>query len=148
MLAKNLGARVVMSMVDRNAYMSMVDNGSIDNAIYPQHTTIGKILAQVRGSGISQVHSLLRGKAEAFEAIVLDNGQKSDIANKPINAISLPDGSAIIGVVRDGESIPATTDLILKGGDHVIMFLSDKSQIQALEALFLPQKSLLNRLIK
>ena len=72
MLAKNLGARVVMSMVDRNAYMSMVDNGSIDNAIYPQHTTIGKILAQVRGSGISQVHSLLRGKAEAFEAIVLD----------------------------------------------------------------------------
>ena len=148
MLAKNLGARVVMSMVDRNAYMSMVDNGSIDNAIYPQHTTIGKILAQVRGSGISQVHSLLRGKAEAFEAIVLDNGQKSDIANKPINAISLPDGSAIIGVVRDGESIPATADLILKGGDHVIMFLSDRSQIQALEALFLPQKSLLNRLIK
>ncbi|PCI69950.1 MAG: Trk system potassium transporter TrkA [Piscirickettsiaceae bacterium] len=147
MLAKNLGARVVMSMVDRNAYMSMVDNGSIDNAIYPQHTTIGKILAQVRCGGISQVHSLLRGKAEALEATVQDNGQTSDIAGKKISAISLPKGTAIIGVVRQGKSIPATGELVLEGGDHVIMFLSDKSTVHAVEALFLPPKSLLKRLI-
>lgn len=147
MLAKNLGARVVMSMVDRNAYMSMVDNGSIDNAIYPQHTTIGKILAQVRCGGISQVHSLLRGKAEALEATVQDNGQTSEIAGKAIDAVSLPDGTAIIGVVRNGQSIPATGKLVLKGGDHVIVFLSDKANVPAIEKLFMPKKSLFKRLI-
>lgn len=147
MLAKNLGAHVVMSMVDRNAYMSLVDNGSIDNAIYPQHTTIGKILAQVRCGGITQVHSLLRGKAEAFEATVQDNGHTSDIAGKKINAVSLPDGTVIIGIVRQGESIPAIGELVLEGGDQVIMFLSNKSTVHAVEALFLPPKSLLKRLI-
>lgn len=147
MLAKNLGAHVVMSLVDRNAYMSMVDNGSIDNAIYPQHTTIGGILAEVRGGDISQVHSLLRGKAEAFEATVQDNGHKSEIAGKRIADVALPEGAVIIGIVRNKRSIIAKKDLVIIGGDHIIVFISNKSTVPDVEALFKPHKSLLKRLI-
>jgi trk system potassium uptake protein TrkA len=147
MLAKNLGAQVVMSLVDRNAYMGMVDNGSIDNVIYPQHTTIGKILSQVRQGDISSVHSLLRGKAEAFEAIIRDNGEKSAIAGKMIGAIKLPKGSTIIGLVRNGRSLPAKGELTLQDGDHLIIFIADKSVINKVEALFQPTKSLLKKII-
>jgi len=146
MLAKSLGAKVVMSLVDRNAYMSMVDNGSIDNVIYPQHTTIGKILSQVRQADITSVHSLLRGKAEAFEAIVQDDS-KSNIAGKAIRDIKLPTGSIIIGLVRDGQSLPARGELIVETGDHLILFIADKASIHQVESLFLPSKSLLSRLI-
>jgi len=148
MLAKSLGAKVVMSLVDRNAYMSMVDNGSLDNVIYPQHTTIGKILSQVRQGGISSVHSLLRGKAEAFEAVVKSNGKKNDMDGKAIRDIKLPSGSLIIGMVRDGVSLPAKKDVVIKNGDHLIIFIADKSLIHQVEALFQPTKSLLGRLIR
>jgi trk system potassium uptake protein TrkA len=147
MLAKSLGASVVMSLVDRNAYMSMVDNGSIDNAIYPQHTTIGKILSQVRQGGISNVHSLLRGKAEVFEATVQDNGTKSCIAGKVLRDIKLPQGTVIIGLVRDNQSIPVKSELLIQGGDHIIVFVSDKTLIHQVEALFKPTKSILSKLI-
>ncbi len=147
MLAKSLGARVVMSLVDRKAYMGMVDNGSIDNVIYPQHTTIGKILTHVREDDISCVHSLLRGKAEAFEATVQDNGTKSHIAGKNIGDIKLPKGVIIIGLVRQGKSIPARYGVTLKGGDHLILFIADKSVISQVEALFKPTKSLLSKII-
>jgi len=147
MLAKSLGAKVVMSLVDRNAYMSMVDNGSIDNVIYPQHTTIGKILSQVRQGDISSVHSLLRGKAEAFEAVVKSSGKKNDLDGKAIGDIKLPHGSIIIGLVRDNISIPAKQDVIIKNGDHLIIFIADKSLVHQVEALFQPAKSLLSRFI-
>lgn len=147
MLAKSLGAQVVMSIVDRNAYMSMVDNGSIDNAIYPQHTTIGKILAQVRRGEISSVHSLLRGKAEAIEATVQDNDKQSAIAGKSIADIRLPNGVSIIGIVRNNVSIPTKSDVVLQDGDHMILFIADKSSIHQVEALFQSSKSLLSRFI-
>ncbi|MEO1888967.1 MAG: Trk system potassium transporter TrkA [Cycloclasticus sp.] len=147
MLAKSLGARVVMCLVDRNAYMGMVDNGSIDNVIYPQHTTIGKILTHVREGDISSVHSLLRGKAEAFEATVQDNGTKSVIAGKAIGAIKLPKSVTIIGLVRQGKSLPAKSSITLEGGDHLILFIADKSVINQVEALFRPTKSLLSKII-
>ncbi len=146
MLAKSLGAKVVMSLVDRNAYMSMVDNGSIDNVIYPQHTTIGKILSQVRQGDITSVHSLLRGKAEAFEAIVQENS-KFNIAGKTIRDIKLPPGALIIGLVRDSQSLPARGDLVVEVSDHLILFIADKSAIDQIGALFAPAKSLLSKLI-
>ncbi|ORU90095.1 MAG: potassium transporter peripheral membrane component [Cycloclasticus sp. symbiont of Poecilosclerida sp. M] len=146
MLAKSLGAQTVMSLVDRTAYMSLVDNGSIDNAIYPQHTTIGRILTLIRRGSISRVHSLLRGKAEAFEATIQDNGTKSTIAGKQIKDIKLPASAIIIGVVREGQPILAKNELILIGGDHVIVFVTDKTTIRTVEALFQPPKSLIGKL--
>ncbi|MDX2426589.1 MAG: Trk system potassium transporter TrkA [Cycloclasticus sp.] len=148
MLAKSLGAQVVMSLVDRNAYMGMVDNGSIDNAIYPQHTTIGKILTQVRRGKISCVHSLLRGKAEAFEATVQGYDGKSKLVGKMIQDLKLPQGTTIIGLVRDDKSIPTTHQLVIKEDDHIIFFVSDKSSIHLIESLFQPTKSLLSRFKK
>jgi len=147
MLAKSLGAKVVMSLVDRNAYMNMVDNGSIDNVIYPQHTTIGKILSQVRQGNISGVHSLLRGKAEALEVIIQSN-HKNSLVGKAIRDLKLPNGSLMIGLVRNNIALPTKQDLIINEGDHLIIFISDRSLVPQVESIFQPPKSLLSRLIK
>ena len=148
MLAKRLGARTVMSLVDRNAYMSMVETGSIDNAIYPQHTTIGCLLAYVRRGHISRVHSLLRGKAEAFEAIVTGDEGTSKLTGKTIQQIKLPRGAYIIGVARDNQSIQARGELVVQEHDHLIVLVTDKSTIPAIESLFQASAPLLKRLAR
>lgn len=145
MLAKRLGARTVMSLVDRNAYMSMVETGSIDNAIYPQHTTIGCLLAYVRRGHISRVHSLLRGKAEAIEAIVTGDEKSSKLIGKTISQVKLPSGSVIIGLSRNDHSIPANGDMVIQENDHIIILVTDKSTIPAVESLFQTSEPLLKR---
>jgi len=138
MLAKSLGAGVVMSLVD---------NGTIDNVIYPQHITIGKILAQVRRGDISNVHSILRGTAEAFETTVQTSDGKHTLVGQKIGSLKLPQGSLVIGLVREHISLPTKSSLTIQVGDKIIFFVSDKSSIPAIEALFQPPKSLLSRLL-
>src|SRR6185369_13672942 len=70
MLAKRLGARRVMSLVNRASYSELMDNRSIDVVISPQTITIGSLLAHVRRGDVVRVHSLRRGVAEAIEVVV------------------------------------------------------------------------------
>ena len=69
MLAKRLGARKVMTLINKAAYVDLVQGGVIDIAISPQQTTIGSLLTHVRRGDVVNVHSLRRGAAEAIEAI-------------------------------------------------------------------------------
>jgi len=66
MLAKRLGAKRVMSLINRPAYVDLVQSGTIDIAISPQQATIGTLLTRVRRGDVVQVHSLRRGAAEAL----------------------------------------------------------------------------------
>lgn len=146
MLAKRLGARKVMSLVDRPAYMEMVDSGAIDNAIFPQYNTIGHILAQVRNGPVSRVHSLIRGKAEALEVTVRDSENFSGVLGRSIRQIQLPIGSIIVGVIRGFEILPSKGDLVLEEGDRIIVFIYDKSVIPAVETLLQAKKEFVERL--
>ena len=48
MLAKRLGARRVISLINRASYVDLVETSSIDLAISPQQVTIGALLTHVR----------------------------------------------------------------------------------------------------
>ncbi|MGR9107045.1 MAG: Trk system potassium transporter TrkA [Gammaproteobacteria bacterium] len=145
MLAKRLGARKVMSLVDRPAYMEMVDTGAIDNAIFPQYNTIGHILAQVRHGPVSRVHSLIRGKAEALEVTIRGCAKSSDIAGHRIDQVRLPPGAIIVGVIRGFEVLPSRGSVELQEGDKIIVFIYDKAAIPAVESLLEPRKEAVDR---
>ena len=67
MLAKRLGAKKVMVLIQRSAYVDLVQGGAIDVAISPQQATILALLTHVRRADVN-VSSLRRGAAEAIEA--------------------------------------------------------------------------------
>jgi trk system potassium uptake protein TrkA len=70
LLAKRMGARRVLALINRKAYADLVQGTQIDIAISPSHTVIGELLAYVRRGDVEAVHSLRRGAAEALEGIV------------------------------------------------------------------------------
>ena len=90
MLAKRLGARKVMALINRAAYVDLVQSGSIDIAISPQQVTIGSLLAHVRRGDVVKVHSLRRGAAEAMEAVAHGNEENSRVVGRAIEDIGLP----------------------------------------------------------
>lgn len=136
MLAKRLGARKVMSLINRASYVNLVQSGSIDVAISPQQATIGSLLTHVRRGDVVMVHSLRRGAAEAIEAVAHGDRSSSRVVGRAIDEIKLPRGTTIGAIVRGEEVIIAHHDTLINTDDHVILFLSDKKSIQEVERLF------------
>jgi len=136
MLAKRLGARKVMALINRAAYVDLVQSNTIDIAISPQQATIGSLLAHVRKGDVVLVHSLRRGAAEAIEAIAHGNESSSKVVGKRIQDIDLPQGTTIAAIVRGDNVLMAKKKTIIETNDHVILILSNKKHVKKVESLF------------
>ena len=136
MLAKRMGARKVMSLINRSAFVDLVHSGTIDIAISPQQTTVSGLLAHVRRGDVVAVHSLRRGAAEAIEAIAHGDRSTSKVVGRAVEEIRLPAGTTIDAIVRGDDVIIAHHDTIIENDDHVILFLTDKKRVAEVEKLF------------
>lgn len=136
MLAKRLGARKVMALINNPAYVDLVQGGEIDIAISPSQATIGTLLTHVRRGDIVNVYSLRRGAAEAIEAVAHGDSRSSKVVGKMIGEIDLPPGTTIGAVVRGEEVLIAHDNTLIESEDHVILFVIDKRHIRDVERLF------------
>lgn len=138
MLAKRMGAKKVMVLIQRSAYVDLVQGGVIDVAISPQQATISALLTHVRRADIVNVSSLRRGAAEAIEAIAHGDENTSKVVGKEVQHIKLPPGTTIGAIVRGEEVLIAHDKTVIEQDDHVVMFLVDKKYVQDVERLFQP----------
>ena len=136
MLAKRLGARKVMSLINRISYVDLVESTDIDIAISPQQSTIGSLLTHVRRGDVVVVHSLRRGAAEAIEAVAHGDPESSRVVGRRVDELKLPPGTNIGAIVRGNEVIIAHHDTVIQPEDHIILFLVDKRHIPEVERLF------------
>ncbi len=136
MLAKRLGARKVMTLINNSAYVDLVQGGDIDVAISPSQATIGSLLTHVRRADIVSVHKLRRGAAEAIEAIAHGDKNSSRVVGRCIEDLDLPEGCTIGAIVRGDKVLIAHDDVMIESEDHVIMFLTDRRLIPDVERLF------------
>ena len=136
MLAKKLGARRVMALINKPSYSELMEGGKIDIAISPQTITIGALLAHVRRGDVVRVHSLRRGAAEAMEAIVHNDSSASKVVGRRIEQIDLPEGTTIGAIVRGEQVLMAHHDTLIEADDHVILFLTDRRHVEEVGRLF------------
>ncbi|HBM84871.1 MAG TPA: Trk system potassium transporter TrkA, partial [Halieaceae bacterium] len=135
MLAKRMGAKKVITLITNPAYADLVGD-EIDIAISPQQITIGSLLTHVRRGDISNVHSLRRGAAEAIEVTARGDAYSSRVVGRRLEEINLPDGVTIGAIVRGDEVLIAHRHVLVETDDHVVLFLTDRNRISAVEKLF------------
>lgn len=154
LLAKRLGARKVIALINRSSYVNLLQAGQIDVAISPAQATIGTLLARVRRGDCVAVHSLRRGAAEALELIAHGDYKSSQVVGRRVEEIGLPKGATIGAIVRqfgpavtgrggdlaaverDVQVIIAHHDTVIEPDDHVIVFVVNKRMIAKIEKLF------------
>lgn len=136
LLAKRLGVRKTMALINNLAYLDLMQDSDIDIAISPQLTTLGVLLAHVRRGDVVSVHSLRRGAAEAIEAIAHGDAHSSRVVGRTIREVDLPPGTTIGAIVRDDQVLMASDELEIQSEDHVILFVVNKKHISAVERLF------------
>ena len=136
LLAKRLGVRQVVTLIGKPAYVDLVQGGDIDIAISPQQATTSSLLTHVRRADVARAHSLRRGAAEAIEAIAHGDAKTSKVVGRSIDQVDLPKGTTIGAIVRDDDVLIAHDNIVIESDDHVILFLTDKKQVAAVEKLF------------
>jgi len=136
LLAKKMGARRVVALINRRSYVDLLQSGQIDIAISPAQATIGRLLAHVRRGDVVAVHSLRRGAAEAIEAVVHGDRKSCRVTGRRVDEIELPSGATIGAVVRGDQVLMAHHDVVIEADDHVIVFVADKKSVPGVEKLF------------
>jgi len=136
LLAKQGGARKVIALINRSAYVGLLQGGKIDIALSPAQVTIGSLLAHVRRGDVVAVHSLRRGAAEALELVAHGDRRSSHVVGRRIEEIDLPKGASIGAIVRGEQVIMGHHDTLIEAGDHAIVFVVNKKMVKKVERLF------------
>ena len=136
LLAKRLGARRVMALINRSVYVDLFEHSELDIVISPRLATVGSILAHIRRGDVVAVHSLRRGRAEAIEAIAHGDKTSSRVVGRGVRDLPLPPGTQIGAILRKNEVLIAHNDTTIESEDHVILFMVDKKYIPEVERLF------------
>ena len=147
LLAKRMGAKRVLALINRRAYADLVQGQGtqIDIAISPSQAVIGELLAHVRRGDVVAVYSLRRGDAEALEAVARGDRRSSKVVGRRIDELALPPGAQIGAIVRDAKQgegrvrkdvIIPHHDTVIETDDHVVVFVPKKRMVSQVEKLF------------
>jgi trk system potassium uptake protein TrkA len=140
MLAKRLGARRVLALINRRAYADLIQGSTIDIALSPAHTVIGELLAHVRRGDVVAVHSLRRGAAEALEGVARGDAKTSRLVGRRVEQVAWPAGVSVGAIVRgegrDQQVLMPHHDTVIEADDHLVIFIPHKRQVREVERLF------------
>ena len=153
-LAKRLGCKRVLALINRRAYADMVQGGPIDIGLSPAQVSIGSLLTHVRQGDVARVHSLRRGAAEALELIAHGDAKTSKVVGRRIEELPEIKGARIGAIVRRGRDTEIVRkagfliddyvdhvviphhDTVIEPDDHVIVFCTHKRVVPQVEKLF------------
>jgi trk system potassium uptake protein TrkA len=136
-LAKSLGARKTICLLNHISYTKLLAGTGIDVAVLPNQETLGSILKHVRRGDVAHVTSLCGGTAEAIEAIAhRGNGVNDSVVGRPVNKVDFPPGIVLGALIRNQQVVSIHHDTVFEENDHVIMFAIDKKLVAYIEKTF------------
>jgi len=139
MLAKKLGVRRVIALVNNQSYVELIQRNSIDVAISADSITTSHLLHYTRKGDTVKVATLRRGAAEAMEVIAHGSENTSQIIGKKIGDIQWPSDITVGCIIRDDKVIIAHRELTIEAEDHAILFLSNSENSAEIANLFSPE---------
>ncbi|MFO1242315.1 MAG: Trk system potassium transporter TrkA [Rickettsiales bacterium] len=132
LLAKRLGCKSAVILVNNYSYMSMLGNLGIDVIVNPRETTVSSILQHVRRGNIRDVQAIEDGTAEIIEAEAVET---SAFTGKPIGQVKLPRGVVLGAIWRKGQMLLPDANLVIQPKDRVIILALAES-VKKVEQMF------------
>jgi trk system potassium uptake protein TrkA len=135
-LAKALGAKRTIAIVEKPSYVEIYEKIGIDVAISPRQVAAEKVLRYVRSGLITSIAVIAEGKAEVVEMKAL---AESKIVGTPLSKVGFPSGAIIGSILRGKDVIIPTGDDVVQAGDICIIF-TFLSSLGMVEKMFVPRK--------
>lgn len=131
LLAKKLGAKKVISLVNRTDYIPLAHNLGIASVLSPRLITASIILRYLRKGEVLSLTAIAENKAEIIEVVVSRN---SDIVGRTLKEGIFPRNSVVGAIIRGDRIIIPTGEDLIREQDKLIIFAL-KESIKSLERL-------------
>jgi trk system potassium uptake protein TrkA len=137
MLARRLGARKLVALINKSNYQPMAQRLGIQTTVSPRLATVDRILQFVRKGRVQSVTTFGEDAAEAIE-LVAPPGCR--YAGKRLRDLKLPREAVVGAIMREnGEALVPRGNDIIQPGDRVIFFALE-SVMGYLEDAFLAER--------
>ena len=132
LLARRLGVRRTIALVNKESYLPLLSMIGVDASVNTRITAADAILAFVRRREVRTLATL--GDIDA-EIVEFEIGAASRLAGRSLAALTVPPGSIVASIVRDGEVIIPTGASVLAAGDRIAVFTLPRAA-RAVQRLF------------
>ncbi len=119
MLAKRLGARKTITIVNRTDYLPLAGGLGLQTVLSPRMITSSSILKYVRRGDILSLRAMAGDRAEVLEARIESS---SRLAGNRLMDAKLPKYSLVGAIIRAEKIIIPTGEDTIEEGDKVIFF--------------------------
>jgi trk system potassium uptake protein TrkA len=134
LLARRLGVKKVVALIDRLNYLPLVQRLGINTTVSPRLATVDRVLQFVRKGRVLAVATFREEEAEAIEFVA---APRMKYVGRPLRQAGLPRGAIVGAIVRpDGTVVVPRGDDAIQPDDRVIVFALERV-VPALEAGFL-----------
>jgi len=123
LLAKNIGVRRTVAVVEKGRYANLFEAAGIDVAINPREATAEEI---VRFTQEGQIENLSLIEGRQAEVLEIEVDEESILTGRPIRESigELPSEVVIGAITRNQEFVVPRGDTVIQPGDHVVFFVS------------------------
>ena len=134
LLARQIGTRRTVAVVDTGEYVSLFEAVGVDVAINPREVTaeeITKFTHEQRTENVARIES------DRAEVVEIEVGEESVLLDRTIRegVADLPPGVVIGAITRNGEVITPRGDTVVRLDDHVVVFVETPVLDEVIAAL-------------
>lgn len=136
LLARRLGAKKLVALVNRLNYLPMAHRLGIHTTVSPRLYAVDRILQYVRKGRVLSVTTFREEEAEAIELVAAE----SRYTGKKLKEVRFPKGAIVGAIARpDGQVTVPRGEESIRPGDRVIFFALERV-IPELESAFLAER--------
>ncbi len=132
LMAKRLGVRKTVAMIENIDYINMAESLDIGTIINKKAIAASHIYQMMLDANVRNVRFLTTANADVAEFIAEEN---SKVTRKLVKDLSLPRGMTIGGLVRGNEGMLVSGMTQIQPGDAVVVFMHG-TNIKRVEDLF------------
>lgn len=125
LLAKRLGAKIVMGLINKSTYLTLVNAIGIDVAVSSRLSAARAIFRHVHSESVISEFSL-RNLGAGFIEVLAD--KKMPICSKSLKDLNVPHGIIFSAIVRGEEVIIPRGEDAIEAGDRVLLFVRGTAQ--------------------
>ncbi len=119
LVAKRLGVRKTVAMVNETGYMNLAEKLDIGTIINKKTIAASHIYKMMLNADVANVKCLTMANADVAEFVAT---QDCPAVRQPVKDLGLPKGVALGGLVRDGVGTSINGGTRIQPGDRVVVF--------------------------